>query len=106
MTAGMQPCMAAVAREVRQAIPSGLSYGLTTMGAPLRPRGWRRISPQPFHDAALESLALGVGARQSTVMLGNAGSLVEICLPVLGVPLCDSMSFFWATWATWATGSK
>ena len=45
--------MPAVAREEGQAVPSRFAYGMAAMGAPRGPRGRRRISPQPFHDAAL-----------------------------------------------------
>ncbi len=87
MTGGMQPRMPAVARQVWHAIPSRLAQRLSTIGTALRPEGRRRIPPQPLHYAALERPPLRVGARQSAVVLGDAGALVEEYPPVLGRPV-------------------
>ncbi len=83
MAAAMQPRMATVTREERQAV---LAQGLTAMGAPLRPRSRRRIPPLPFGNAACKRSALRVAAREAAVVLGNAGPLVEKRLPVVRVP--------------------
>src|SRR5208283_3969068 len=41
---------------------------------------------EPFDDARLEGEAFGLGARQTAVMLGNGGSLVEMRSPVVTGP--------------------
>ena len=45
-----------------------------------------RIAVQPFDDAAVEGLCLGLRPRQSAIELDDAGSLVKEDLPVLGRP--------------------
>jgi len=47
---------------------------------------------EPFDDARLEGEAFGLGARQTAVMLGNGGSLVEMRSPVVTGPNVQTRS--------------
>jgi len=65
---------------------SARRFGLAAPGAPSG-GGEARVSVQPFNDALLERLELGLNAQQATVMLQKVRTFVKARSPVFSVSI-------------------